>query len=74
MFSAEELIQIVPTQCLSIRLIEWHRREIELLLDQLLTDPTAGEESIVKRERCSVRQINRTISPGARKAWQHSTK
>jgi site-specific DNA recombinase len=43
-------------------------------LDQLLTDPTAGEESIAKRERCGVRQINRTISPGARKAWQHSTK
>ena len=31
-------------------------------LDELSTDPTANAESIAKRERCSVRQVNMTIS------------
>src|SRR5713101_1694091 len=31
-------------------------------LDELLTDATANAESIAKRERCSVRKVNMTIS------------
>ena len=31
-------------------------------LDELLTDPNASAESIAKRERCSLRQVNMTVS------------
>ena len=31
-------------------------------LDELMTDPTANTESIAKREGCSVRKVNMTIS------------
>jgi hypothetical protein len=31
-------------------------------LNQLITDPTANAETIARRERCSVRQVNMTIS------------
>jgi hypothetical protein len=31
-------------------------------LDELITDPTTGADSIAKRENCSVRKINMTIS------------
>ena len=31
-------------------------------LDELIGDPTASTESIAKRERCSVRKVNMTIS------------
>ena len=31
-------------------------------LNELITDPTASAESIAKREQCSVRKVNRTLS------------
>jgi site-specific DNA recombinase len=31
-------------------------------LDELIGDPTASTESIAKRESCSVRKVNMTIS------------
>jgi site-specific DNA recombinase len=31
-------------------------------LDELITDPTASADSIAKRENCSARKINMTIS------------
>ena len=33
-----------------------------LWLDELITDPAASAESIAKREQCSVRNVNRTLS------------
>jgi site-specific DNA recombinase len=31
-------------------------------LNELITDPAANAENIAKREQCSVRKVNRTIS------------